>query len=327
MTAGIGVFDERRRVDAPRRIVNLRQRSDRIYRALGTTAGLATLLLLVVIGWFLLQEGLPALRQNGLDFITGTRWTDIGPFGIAAVMYWTVVIAVIALVLALPFSIAAALFINEYAPAGARRFLVSVIDLLAAVPSILFGLWGLTVLQPHMQGVSKWISTHLDFVPFFQTDSSNLKSSPFIAGVVVALMITPIITSIVREVFSQAPAGEKEAALAMGATRWGMIRTVVLPFGRGGIIGGAMLGLGRALGETIAVVLIISPSFVITRHILQSGGNSVASLIANRIGDAHGIAVNALMAAGLALFVMTLLVNMVASFVVARSRSGTGVEL
>ncbi|MGZ4757011.1 MAG: phosphate ABC transporter permease subunit PstC, partial [Acidimicrobiia bacterium] len=310
MTAGIGVFDERRRVDAPRRIVNLRQRSDRIYRALGTTAGLATLLLLVVIGWFLLQEGLPALRQNGLDFITGTRWTDIGPFGIAAVMYWTVVIAVIALVLALPFSIAAALFINEYAPAGARRFLVSVIDLLAAVPSILFGLWGLTVLQPHMQGVSKWISTHLDFVPFFQTDSSNLKSSPFIAGVVVALMITPIITSIVREVFSQAPAGEKEAALAMGATRWGMIRTVVLPFGKGGIIGGAMLGLGRALGETIAVVLIISPSFIITRHILQSGGNSIASLIANRINDAHGIAINALMAAGLALFGLTLVVNL-----------------
>jgi phosphate transport system permease protein len=314
-------------LDAPRRVVNVRQRSDRVYRGLGTAAGLVTLTILVLIGWFLLQEGWPALRQNGFDFVTGTEWTQAGPFGIAAVMYWTVVIAVIALVLALPFSIAAALFINEYAPPGARRALVSVIDLLAAVPSLLFGLWGLTVLQPRLVGVSKWFSTHLDFIPIFQTDSPNLKSSAFVAGVIVALMITPIITSIVREVFSQAPAGEKEAALAMGATRWGMIRTVVIPFGRGGIIGGAMLGLGRALGETIAVVLIISPSFIVTRHILQSGANSVAALIALRIGDSHGIAINALMAAGLALFVLTLLVNMVASVVVGRSRSGKGVEL
>ncbi len=327
MGSAMAVMEDVPRPEQPRRVVTRRQRSDRVYRGLGTAAGLATLSLLVVIGWFLLQEGLPALRQNGWSFITGTEWTQVGPFGIAAVMYWTVVIAGIALTLALPFSIAAALFINEYAPVGARRWLTSLIDLLAAVPSLLFGLWGLTVLQPNLLGVSKWLTTHLDLIPFFQTDSSNLKSSAFIAGVVVALMITPIITSIVREVFSQAPPGEKEAALAMGSTRWGMIRTVVLPFGRGGIIGGAMLGLGRALGETIAVVLIISPSFVVTRHILQSGANSVASLIALRIGDAHGIAINALMAAGLALFAMTLFVNLVASIVVGRSRSGKGVEL
>lgn len=335
MAGVVGAVDERGHVDAPRRVVNVRQPSDRVYRALGTVAGLITLTLLVLIGWFLLQKGLPAFRQNGWSFFTSSKYTDSGPFGIAAVMYWTVVIAVIALVLALPFSVAAALFINEYAPAGARRSLVSVIDLLAAVPSLLFGLWGLTVLQPHMAGVSRWISTHLSFIPFFQisvpkggkTDASIFTTSPIIAGIVVALMITPIITSITREVFSQAPIGEKEAALAMGATRWGMIRTVVIPFGRGGIIGGSMLGLGRALGETIAVVLIISPSFIITRHILQSGGNSIASLIANRINDAHGIAINALMAAGLALFGLTLIVNLIASIVVSRSRSGSGVEL
>ena len=177
-----------------------------------------------------------------------------------------------------------ALFINEYAPPGARRSLTSLIDLLAAVPSLIYGLWGLTFLQPHLLGVSKWLTTHLGFIPFFQTElDRTCKASAFIAGVVVALMIVPIITSVMREVFSQAPPGEKEAALAMGATRWGMIRTVVLPFGKGGIIGGAMLGLGRALGETIAVVLIISPS--VHRHPPHPAVGRELGRVADRAAD------------------------------------------
>jgi phosphate transport system permease protein len=313
--------------DVPRHVRPGRSVADRIYRGASSGGGILTLVLLALIGWFLLRQGWPELRKEGWSFFTGTQWTAIGPFGIWSIMYWTVVIALIALVLALPVSIAMALFINEYAPPGARRVFRTLVDLLAAVPSLIYGLWGLIFLQPHLLGLSKWLTTHLSFIPIFKTSSTDYKASSFIAGVVVALMIVPIITSVTREVFSQTPPGEKEAALAMGATRWGMIRTVVLPFGKGGIIGGAMLGLGRALGETIVVVLIISPSFIVSSHILQSGSNSVASLIALRIGDAHGIAVNALMAAGLALFVSTLLVNMVAAVVVGRSRSGVGTEI
>jgi phosphate transport system permease protein len=313
--------------DEPRQVRAGRTVADRVYRGAASGGGLLTLVILVLIGWFLLQKGLPELRKDGWHFVTGTQWTAVGPFGIASIMYWTVVIALIGLVIALPVSIAMALFINEYAPPGARRIFTSLVDLLAAVPSLIYGLWGLIFLQPHLLGVSRWLTTHLSFIPIFKTTQPSYKASSFIAGVVVALMIVPIITSVTREVFSQAPAGEKEAALAMGATRWGMIRTVVLPFGKGGIIGGAMLGLGRALGETIVVVLIISPIYTVNPHILQSGSNSVASLIALQIGDAHGIAVNALMAAGLALFVTTLLVNMVAAVVVGRSRSGRGTEI
>jgi phosphate transport system permease protein len=320
--AGAGAVD-----DVPREVRPGRTVADRIYRGASAGGGLLTLVLLALIGWFLLQKGLPELRMDCWHFFTGTRWTAVGPFGIASIMYWTVVIALIGLTLALPVAIAMALFINEYAPPGARRVFTSLVDLLAAVPSLIYGLWGLLFLQPHLLGVSKWLTTHLSFIPIFKTTAPTYKASSFIAGVVVALMIVPIITSVTREVFSQAPAGEKEAALAMGATRWGMIRTVILPFGKGGIVGGAMLGLGRALGETIVVVLIISPIYTVNPHILQSGSNSVASLIALQIGDAHGIAVNALMAAGLALFCTTLLVNMVAAVIVGRSRSGRGTEI
>jgi phosphate transport system permease protein len=313
--------------DVARQVRPGRTFGDRIYRGAATGGGAVTLLILVLIGWFLFGKGLPVLRKEGLHFFTGTKWTSVGPFGIAAVMYWTVVIALIGLVLALPLAVAMALFINEYAPPGARRIFTSLVDLLAAVPSLIYGIWGLLFLQPHLLGVSKWLSTHAAFIPIFKVSTPDFKASSLIAGVVVALMIVPIICSVTREVFSQAPAGEKEAALAMGATRWGMIRTVVLPFGKGGIIGGAMLGLGRALGETIVVVLIISPTYIVSSHILQSGSNSVSSLIALQIGDAHGIAVNALMAAGLALFIATLLVNMVAAVIVSRSRSGRGTEI
>jgi phosphate transport system permease protein len=317
--------------DLPRRILPSRGHADRAYRRLATGAGLFTLLILVLIGLFLVLRALPAFRQMGLAFLTTTQWQPDGArhqFGIASIMYWTVVIGVIALLIAIPVSIAAALFINEYAPRRLRRPLTALVDLLAAIPSVIYGIWGLAFLQPQFVSVSKWITDNLGFIPIFKTDNTNYAGSALIAGIVVSLMVVPICASVMREVFSQAPAGEKEAALALGASRWGMIRAVVLPFGRGGIIGGAMLGFGRALGETIAVALVISPITLISPHILQSGSNSVAALIALQFGEAtQTYGIPALMAAGLSLFVVTLTVNFFASIIVARSRSGKGVEI
>jgi phosphate transport system permease protein len=317
--------------DLPRRILPSRGRADRLYRRLATGAGLFTLVILVLIGLFLVLRALPAFRQMGLAFLTTTAWQPDGTkhqFGIAAVMYWTIVIGVIALLIAVPVSIAAALFINEYAPRRFRRGLTALIDLLAAIPSVIYGIWGLAFFQPNFVPVSKWITDNLSWVPIFKTDNTNYAGSALIAGIIVSLMVIPICASVMREVFSQAPAGEKEAALALGASRWGMIRTVVLPFGRGGIIGGSMLGFGRALGETIAVAIVISPNYFISTHIVQSGTNSVAALIALQFGEAtQQYGIPALMAAGLSLFVVTLVVNFFASVVVARSRSGKGVDI
>lgn len=314
-----------------REIIVVRTRGDRIFRRLATGAGAATLAILGLIGLFLLIEAWPALRSQGLAFFTRFEWAPPPKgteFGIAAILYWTVAIALIALVIAVPVSIAAGLFITEYAPRRLRRALTSLIDLLAAVPSLIYGMWGLLFLQQRMVGLSGWLNDHLGFIPIFKVHDAAYGSSALIAGTVVSLMILPICTAVIREVFSQAPPGEKEGALALGGTRWGMIRAVVLPFGRGGIIGGAMLGLGRALGETIAVALIISPSFLISPRIAERGANSVGALIANNFGEAgSGMGLNALMAAGLVLFFLTLGVNTVASVVVARSRSGQGVEI
>jgi phosphate transport system permease protein len=207
---------------------------------------------------------------------------------------------------------------------------------MAAVPSVIYGLWGFAFLQPQIIYLSRWLSDYLGFLPWFavHTDApagtweqSRYTSSAFIAGVVVGMMVLPVTASVMREVFSQTPAAEREGALALGATRWGVIRSVVLPFGRGGIIGGTMLGLGRALGETIAVVLIISPAFDMKVRILENGTITVSSLIANTFGDASKFQLSALLAAGLVLFLMTLLINTLASLVVARTRSGDATEI
>jgi phosphate transport system permease protein len=316
----------------PREIHVFRTRPDRIYRAMASSAGAFTLVLLGLIGVFLTIKAWPAFRERGLSFFTETQWLPPPRgliFGIAAIAYWTWVIALIALVIAVPVSIAAALFITEYAPRSVKGPLTSLIDLLAAVPSLIYGMWGAIYLRPRMVGISAWLSDHLGFIPIFHRSSPDPIYGPsaFVAGVVVSLMVVPICTSIIREVFSQVPPGEKEGALALGGTRWGMIRAVVMPFGRGGIIGGAMLGLGRALGETIAILLIISPIFLLRANVLESGANSIAALIANLFGESAGTALSALMAAGLVLFVMTLIVNTIAAAIVARSRSGAGVEI
>jgi phosphate transport system permease protein len=222
------------------------------------------------------------------------------------------------------------------APPRLRSWLVAAVDLMAAVPSVVYGLWGLFFFQGKVIGFARWLSTWFSWIPIFHVHGADPHSplaaatvytaSAFVAGLVVALMVMPIQCAVMREVFSQVPAGEREGAYALGATRWGMIRTVSLPFGRGGIIGGTMLGLGRALGETIAVLLIISPRFTINFHVLETGTNSVSSFIANSYSEASGFGLSALFAAGLALFVVTLAVNFTASIFIARSRSGASSE-
>lgn len=316
-----------------RRVANILGAGDRVFHGVSWVAGLSVLAIMTLVGLFLSLRALSALRATGASFITTAEWQpDARHFGIAAVLLFTVLIALVALVVAVPLAVGTGLFISEIAPRRLKQTFVSMVDLMAAVPSIVYGLWGAYFFQGHVLGVSRWISTWFSWIPIFKVDGADpnnplasptvYSASTFIAGIVVALMVIPISCSIMREVFSQAPPGEREGAYALGSTRWGMMRSVVLPFGRGGMIGAIMLGLGRALGETIAVYLIISPIFEINFHVLQTGSNSVASLIALRFGDASDFGLSALMAAGLALFILTLIVNFSAAAVVARSRSG-----
>ncbi|MYS22545.1 phosphate ABC transporter membrane protein 1, PhoT family [Streptomyces sp. DvalAA-14] len=323
--------------DVPRELVATRGLGDRIFRLQLTATGTAVLAIMAAVGLFLLLRATQALRATGFSFLTTSQWQpDVHHFGIAAVLTGTVLIALVAVTLSLPLALGTALFITDVAPRRLRRTLIALVDLMAAVPSVVYGLWGLFFLQARVIGLSRWLSDWFGWIPLFKVDgtqpgsplasASVYTASTFVAGIVVALMVAPIQCSVMREVFAQAPAGEREGAYALGATRWGVIRSVVLPYGRGGLIGGTMLGLGRALGETIAVYLIISPVFTIQPHILQTGSNSVSSLIALHYGDASDFGMSALMAAGLALFVLTLVVNFTASSIVARSRSGAQSE-
>jgi phosphate transport system permease protein len=324
-------------VDEPRRVYRRLGGRDRVFHLVLRFSGVLVLAVYGMVGLFLGGNGFTALRQAGWSFITTQEWEpDAHHFGIAAILTGSVLIATVAICTAVPLATGVALFISEYAPARIRRTLIALVDLMAAVPSVVFGLWGFFYLQEHVIGMARWISTYFGWIPFLHVDGVDptdplatetvYTSSTFIAGLVVGLMITPIVSSVMREVFSRAPLGEREGAYALGATRWGMIRTVVLPYGRGGMVGGSMLGLGRALGETISVYMIISPVFQIQPHILQNGANSISALIALRTGEAGPFYRSALMAAGLALFAMTLLVNFIASAIIARSRSGATSE-
>ena len=320
--------------DRPRRqLVDTKAPAEKAF--LGMTRGSALLVLTVIalVGIFLTLKALPAIRVAKFSFLTTQAWQpDIGHFGIAGIMTDTILIALVAVIIAVPVALGLALFITEVAPAQIKRTLVSLVDLMAAVPSVVYGLWALLFLQDRVVGISRWIATWFGWLPIFTVNGADptnpaqsgtlYSASTFVVGIAVSLMVIPILCSVMRESFSQAPLGEREGAYALGATRWGMIRSVVLPFGKGGIIGGTMLGIGRALGETIVVILIISPVYNTNWHILQTGGNSISGLIANLYNESSKIGTSALMAAGLALFALTLVINFAASAVVARSRSG-----
>jgi len=313
--------------DRPRKIVASVSRGDRIFRFGLRAAGLTVLIITGLILIFLLLRSFTALHAVGFRFFTTQSWfISTNQFGIAALLSLTVLIALIALVIAIPVGVATALFISEYAPPRLRRSLIALIDLMAAIPSIIIALFGLYFVMPRILGFDAWLSHHLGFIPVFHFRLANFPgnyaSSTFIAGVVVSVMVIPIITSLSRQVFSQAPQGEREAAYALGSTKWGMIRTVVLPYGRAGVIGASMLGLGRALGETIAVSFILSPIFIFNYHVLESGGNSVTFMIATHLLQAGSKEISALMLAGLVLFAMTLGINTIAAIIINRSRSG-----
>ncbi|MFF2318288.1 phosphate ABC transporter permease subunit PstC [Arthrobacter sp. NPDC058097] len=331
-------YSDDRQTAEPRTLKYRFEPRDYVFRSITRAGGVVVLAVMAMVGIFLASNGIHAINEVGLwKFLTTQNWApESNDFGIAAVLWGTVQIAVVALLVAMPLSLGTSLFITEVARGPLQRSLTSLIDLLAAVPSVVFGLWGAYLLQPNIVDFSKWISVWFGWIPIFQVDGVDpgsplrdtvpFTASTFIAGLVVAMMIVPIQTSIMTESFRRAPIGEREGAYALGATRWGMIRSVVLPFGRGGIIGGTMLGLGRALGETIAIYLIISPVFEIKFHILEKGANSIAAMIALKYSESNESAMSALMAAGFSLFVVTMVVNFTASAIIARSRSGAESE-
>lgn len=306
---------------------------DKTFVAAARASAISTLVVMGLIGLFLLIGAWPALHQQGLSFLTEWQWLpEAGTFGIASLLWGTLLIGLFALVVAVPLGFGAALFISEYAPRSLKGPLITLVDLMAAVPSIIYAMWALFFLQAHLLTVAQWLSVHLGPVlPFLRVNTpdspSSYTSSAFIAGIAVGVVVLPTVTSIMREVFAQAPIGEREGAIALGATRWGMIKTVVIPFGRSGIVGGIMLGLGRALGETIVVYAVISPMFEFTTHPLQSGTNTIASHIASRYSESSGVALSGLLGAGLVLFLFTLVINTLAGMVVSRSRSGSATEI
>ena len=315
-------------IPAPREITTEPRRSDKVFRGVVTGGGLSSLLILGLIAVFLGYRGFEVLRQEGFGFITHSDWSittdDAGNvteshFGLAAMLVGTMLCALVAVVIAVPISIFSALFLNFYSPNWLKKFLIAIIDMMAAFPSILFGIWGFLVLMPSVEYWAKLIHRYLGFIPIFDMQVPVFTRSPFVAGVVLAIMIIPIITSVSREVFAQAPLDRIQAAYALGATRWAMIKAVVIPYGRSGVIGGAMLGLGRAMGETVAVFTVLNIVFQVNWHVLIGAGGNVASLIILKFGDASPYEIKALMAAGLVLFLLTLLVNASANFIVKRT--------
>ena len=262
----------------------------------------------------------------GTKFVTGTNWTagsedGVLPaeFSIGPMLAGTIVTSLIALFFAVPLSIAGALYIEFFAPSKIKSTLVSMLDLAAAIPSLFFGLWGVQVFSSMGERWAALTSNYLGWFPLFKNELDIFGRSPFIAGLVLAAMIVPIITSVSREVYSRTPRELVDSCYALGGTRWGAIRAVVLPFGRSGVVGGAMLGLGRALGETVAVYLLLNLVFKYNFNILESEGGNIASLIATKFGEATPYELKALLASGFVLFLLTLTVNMTATAVVQRA--------
>ena len=295
---------------------------DRIFRRVTEAAGLLVLVTIAAIAVFLVAKAVPAFRVSGFKFFAEKQWFPDAPhakFGVAALAFGTVLSSIIALVLVVPVALGAALTLTELAPKRFGTMGGYLVDVLAAVPSVVYGLWGVYFLVPRLVPMQRWLAVHAGFIPLFHNSSNTFGRSVFAASCVLAIMILPIIAAISREVFRQVPQANREAALALGATRWEMIRLAVLPFSRSGIVGAIMLGLGRALGETIAVALVLAATFNINAHILEPGGNTIAANIATKFGEAGSVGREALIASGLVLFAITLAVNMVARQVVYRS--------
>jgi phosphate ABC transporter permease protein PstC len=286
----------------------------------GLTA-LAALILALIVYFFirLVGQARPAFAKEGVaSFVFGNDWNiSAEHFGALPLLVGTLITSALALLIGVPVAVAAAVYATELCPLRLRAPLTMLVELLAAVPSVVYGLWGLFFLAPKLQGAEQWIADRLSFIPFI---GGGLVTIPnyFITGLVLAIMILPIVSAISREVMATVPPDHKEAALGLGATRWEMIRLAVLPYCRSGIVGGAMLGLGRAIGETIAVTILIGDAPRLSHHLFEQG-YSLAAVIANEFGEAQGLHRSALFAAGLVLFVFTLIVNAIARLIVMRA--------
>ena len=294
---------------------------DRIFAGAAKGAGVLILVVLAGVALFLLVEAFPAIVADPADLPGGINLAAY----VWPLVFGTVLSAILALLVATPLAIGIALFISHYAPRRLASALGYVVDLLAAVPSIIYGLWGSFVLAPATVGLTTWLTDNLGFLPFFAGPVSNTGRTMFTIGIVLGVMILPIITAISREVFLQTPRLHEEAALALGATRWEMVRMAVLPFGRSGIISACMLGLGRALGETMAVAIILSGSGAVTFNLVSSGNPlTIAANIALDFPESSGLAINTLIASGLVLFLITLAVNSAARWVISRRSEFSG---
>lgn len=292
---------------------------DRIFSTAALVAGCLILAVLFLVALFLLVQAFPTFLADPADLTGGE-----GFFGyVLPLVVGTLIGAVIALVIATPISIGVALFISHFAPRRLAQGLGYLIDLLAAIPSVVYGAWGVAFLAPQLTGVYEWLATYLGWIPIFAGPASNTGRTLLTVGIVLAVMVIPIITSLCREIFLQTPKLHEEAALALGATRWEMIRVAVLPFGRPGIISAIMLGLGRALGETMAVALVLSAGPLIA-SLIKTGNQTIAAEIALNFPEAFGTRLNELIAAGLVLFVITLVVNMIARWIVSRHKEFSG---
>lgn len=303
---------------------------DRGFRYLAVWSGILILAVLASVAIFLIIEALPALKNPDLAAEVawipdgGNLWSVVGPL-----IFGTILAAIVSLVIAVPIAVGVALFISHYAPRRMASVLGYVVDLLAAIPSVVYGLWGVLVLAPKVQPVWQFLVDYLGWIPLFAGDAQGNASNPprvlMTTSIVLAVMILPIITAVSREVFLQTPRLHEEAALALGATRWELVRMAVLPFGRSGVTSAAMLGLGRALGETMAVLMILSPGLLYSFKLLvASQQQTIAGNIAARFNDANDIGRSTLIATGLALFVITLLVNLAARGIIARHKEFSG---
>ena len=296
--------------------------ADRIFASSTIIAGVLILVALAAVALFLVAQSIPALIVDPAELPTSPSsfWEYVAPL-----TFGTVWAAALALMMALPLSLGIALFISHYAPRRVAQTLGYIIDLLAAVPSVVFGLWGIKVLAPFVQPFYAWLVDNFGWIPLFAEPVSGTGRTILTVAIVLAVMVVPIITAVCREVFLQTPVLHEEASLALGATRWEMIRMAVLPYGMPGIISATMLGLGRALGETMVVAMVLSPALVIN-FVLTGSSNppTIAGNIALNFPEAHGVGVNALIATGLILFVITLLVNMGARIMINRRAAFSG---
>ncbi len=300
-------------------------KADRIFFGVARAAAYSSFVIIALILIFLIGRAIPAFQTQGIiDFAFGSTWdASASPqkFQLGPMLWGSVLISLIGVVIAIPLSISIAYFIEFMAPKVLAKAVTTIVDLLAAIPSIVLGLWGAFVFSPIAAGWAKMLNQSFGWIPIFDNPEQNFLRSPFIAGIVVAVMIVPIIASITREIFSKMDRDIINAALALGGNRESTLRKVILPTASGGIVGGILLGLGRALGETVAVLYVLNISFDINwGQVLQARGGSVASMIISKFGEANPSEISALMAAGLVLFMFTLVINSIASYIVAKAQ-------